>query len=175
MEILGYIALILLTLVGYSGGVVGKAGRSVVIKPQVIDLFLILILWVAGFASKLTVALNKWLLVFLWVIFAILVGICRAFLRKKAKDTKSVPEEPDDLPSNFVRRLWSTWERFGHRLGSFQSLVILSFLFFIIVSPFAIAVKWFSDPLRIKRQTQKSFWHIRGEERPDIEHYRRQF
>lgn len=175
METLSYIALILLTLVAYSGGVVGKAGRSVVIKPQVVDLLLILIFWTAGIASKLTLALNKWLLVLLWVILALILGVCRAFFRNKAEDTKSVLEEPAKLPSRFVKRLWIKWERFGHRMGSFQSRVLLSFLFFIVVTPFALAVKWFSDPLRIKGQKQKSFWNIRGEERPDLEHYRRQY
>jgi phosphoglycerol transferase MdoB-like AlkP superfamily enzyme len=175
MEILSFVALILLSLVGYSGGVVGKAGKSVEIKPQIVDLFLLLLLWAGGIFSKFTFALNKWLLILLWIVLAILLGVCRAFFRKKTMDINSTLEKPDDLHSGQLRRLWTQWKHFGHRMGSFQSRVLLSFFFFIIVSPFALAVKWFSDPLRIKRQKQDTYWNIRREEKPDIEQYRRQF
>ncbi len=175
MEMLSFVALILLSLVGYSGGVIGKAGKSVEIKPQVIDLFLLLILWGAGVASKLTFALNKWLLILLWIVLAIFLGLCRGFFVKKTEDMSSILEKPNTQPSGFVRKLWKKWEHFGHRMGSFQSRVMLSFLFFLIVSPFALAVKWFSDPLGVKHQTQKSHWHTCKEEKPDIEQFRRQF
>jgi phosphoglycerol transferase MdoB-like AlkP superfamily enzyme len=175
MDSLSFVALILLTLVGYSGGVVGKAGKSVEIKPQVVDLILLLILWTTGITSKLTFDLNKWLLVLLWIVVAILLGVCRAFFRKKTKRISSPPEKTQDLPAGLVKRLWRKWEHFGHRMGSFQSRVLLSFLYFILVSPFALAVKWFSDPLRIKRPSQKTHWHIRREEKPDMELFRRQF
>jgi len=175
MEILSFIALILLSLVGYSGGMVGKAGKSVEIKPQIVDLFFLLFLWAGGIFSKFTFAMNKWLLILSWIVLAILLGVCRAFFRKKTMDINSTIEKPDDLHSGLLRRLWTQWKHFGHRMGSFQSRVLLSFFFFIIVSPFALAVKWFSDPLRIKRQKQDTHWNIRGEEKPDIEQFRRQF
>jgi len=175
MEILSFVALILLSLVGYSGGVVGNAGKSVEIKPQVVDLFLLLILWTTGIAAKLSFALNKWFLILLWIVVAILLGSCRAFFGKKIKRISSTPEKAFDYPSGLVRRLWRKWKHFGHRMGNFQSRILLSFFFFIIVSPFALAVKWFSDPLRIKRQKQDTHWNIRREEKPDIEQFRRQF
>jgi hypothetical protein len=175
MEILSFVALILLSLVGYSGGVVGNAGKSVEIKPQIVDLFLLLILWTTGITSKLTFPVNKWLLILLWIVLAILVGFCRAFFRKKTMDISPRLEKPDDIRSGLIGKLWTRWKHFGYRMGSFQSRVLLSFFFFIIVSPFALAVKWFSDPLRIKRQKQDTHWNIRREEKPDIELFRRQF
>ena len=175
MEILSFVALILLSLVGYSGGVVGKAGKSVEMKPQIIDLFLLLFLWTTGIFSKFTFALNKWLLILLWIVVAILSGVCRSSFGKRTKRISSAPEEALDLPSGLVRGLWRKWQHFGHRMGSFQSRVLLSFLYFILVSPFALAVKWFSDPLRIKRPSQDTHWNIRKEEKPDIEQFRRQF
>jgi phosphoglycerol transferase MdoB-like AlkP superfamily enzyme len=175
MEILNFVALILLSLVGYSGGVVGKAGKFVEIKPQVVDLFMLLFLWTAAIYTKSIFELNKWLLVLLWIVLAILLGLFRAFFRKKTKESISPLDKPDNLPSGLAQRLWRKWERFGHRMGSFQSRALLSFFFFIIVSPFALAVKWFSDPLRIKRQSQETHWHIRKEEKPDIGQYRRQY
>jgi len=175
MEILSFVALILLSLVGYSGGVVGKAGKSVEIKPQIVDLFLLLFLWTAGVFSKSTFALNKWLLILSWIVLAILLGVCRAFFRKKTMDISFALEKPDDLRSGLMRKLWTQWKHFGHRMGSFQSRVLLSFFFFIIVSPFALAVKWFSDPLGIKRQKHDTHWNIRRDEKLDIEQFRRQF
>jgi hypothetical protein len=175
MEILSFIALILLSLVGYSGGAVGKAGKEVEIKPQIVDLFLLLILWTTGIILKLKLDPNKWLLILMWIVIAILLGIFRAFFRRKTKRIGSPPEEDLDSPSGLVRRLLGKWKHFGHRMGSFQSRVLLSFLYFILVSPFALAVKWFSDPLRIKRPSQESHWHIRKEEEQDIEQFRRQF
>jgi NADH:ubiquinone oxidoreductase subunit 3 (subunit A) len=175
METLSYVALILLSLVGYSGGVVGKAGKSVEIKPQIVDLFLLLLLWTTGITSKLTFALNKWILILLWIVVAILLGMCRAFFGKKAKRSSSATEKDLDYPSGFVRRHWTQWKHFGQRMGSFQSRVLLSFLYFILVSPFALAVKWFSDPLRIKHPSQGTHWRIREEEKPDMELFRRQF
>ncbi len=175
MEILGFVALLLLSLVGYSGGVVGNAGKSIEIKPQIVDLFLLLILWTTGITFKLTFAMNKWLLILLWIVLAILLGIFRAFFRKKTKESISPLDKPDDLPSGLAQRLWRKWERFGRNMGSFQSRALLSLFFFIVVSPFALAVKWFSDPLRIKHQSQETHWHIRKEEKPDIGQYRRQY
>lgn len=175
METLSYIALILLSLVGYSGGVVGKAGKSVEIKPQALDLFLLLFLWVAGIVSKSTFVLNKWLLILLWVVFAILLGACRAFFRKKTMDISYIPEKTENLQSGRMRKLWGNWEHFGYRMGTFQSRVLLSFLYFIVISPFALAVKWFSDPLWIKHRRQETHWHSRKEEQSLAEHIRRQY
>jgi hypothetical protein len=175
MEILSYIALILLSLMGYSGGVVGKVGKEIEIKPQIIDLFLLLILWTTGITLKLTLAPNKWLLILMWIIIAILLGVFRTFFRDWKKRMSSPPEEVLDSSSGLARRLLGKWKHFGHRMGGFQSRVLLSFLYFILVSPFALAVKWFSDPLRIKRPSQESHWHIRKEEEQDIEQFRRQF
>jgi hypothetical protein len=175
MDVLSFVALILLSLVGYSGGVVGKAGKLVEVKPQIIDLILLLFLWTGGIFSKFTLPMNKWLLVLLWIVLAILLGICRAFFGKKTMDVSSAIEGSDDLPSGLLRAFWTKWKFFGHRMGSFQSRILLSFFFFIIVSPFAIAVKWFSDPLQIKRRKQDTHWNTREVEKQDIEQFRRQF
>jgi len=44
MEILSFIVLLLLSLVAYSGGVAGKAGKHIDIKPQLFDLIIILLI-----------------------------------------------------------------------------------------------------------------------------------
>lgn len=45
MELISFIALILLSLVGYCAGAVSKAGKYVELKPQIIDLMLVTVIW----------------------------------------------------------------------------------------------------------------------------------
>jgi len=45
METLSFIVLILLSLVGYSGGATCKAGKYADIKPQIVDLIIVLLIW----------------------------------------------------------------------------------------------------------------------------------
>ena len=54
----------------------------------------------------------------------------------------------------------------------------MSFFFFIIVTPFALLVKVFSDPLRIKRpsgQNHDTCWLPKKPVNSDGSEYRRQF
>lgn len=174
METLSYIALILLSLVGYSGGVVGKAGRSVDIKPQLMDLILVVVLWAGAIYSRLAMDLNKWLMILIWVFIGILIGMVSALLRKLPKATAQ--KKTDQIPSKGQsNNLWTKWKEFSQRMGSFQSKIILSFFFFILVTPFAMGVKLFSDPLKIKHSSNPTYWVPKKESESNIEEYRKQF
>lgn len=50
-----------------------------------------------------------------------------------------------------MRRLWEAWKRFGRRVADVQARFLLIFFYFVILSPFALLVRWRSDPLTIKR------------------------
>jgi len=50
-----------------------------------------------------------------------------------------------------LKRLWQAWKRVAHKIGNFQSRVLLTVLYFVLVLPFGLAVRFFSDPLRIKK------------------------
>ena len=50
-----------------------------------------------------------------------------------------------------LRKLWAGWKRFGRRLGDFQARVILTVLYFVVVAPFALLVRFAADPLSLKR------------------------
>ena len=51
-----------------------------------------------------------------------------------------------------VHRLWDRWKLIAHKIGVFQSRLLLNVFYFVIVLPFGIGVKLFSDPLHIKHK-----------------------
>ena len=180
MEIISFIALILLSLVGYSIGAVAKAGKSAELKPQLIDLVLLLAIWAGGIYSTLTFNLNKWLMVLIWLALSIIVGILAVTPRKLPKEMASqkvslVNKNPKKSSKNPFRRLWNQWQDFFTRVGSFQTRIGLAFFFFIVVTPIALVAKKASDPLGLKYRDNKSHWLAKPETDGDLEQSRRQF
>jgi hypothetical protein len=51
---------------------------------------------------------------------------------------------------NIFKGVWSRWKAIAHKIGEFQSRLILTLFYFVIFAPFALGVKIFSDPLQIK-------------------------
>lgn len=175
IEFLSFLVLILLSLVGYSAGAVGKAGKVVDLKPQIFDLFIITFIWTAAVYSRLTMDLNKWLLILIWLMISSFVGMLTFWIRRLSKEKISDSDESNERPSNLIKRLWQRWEDFSKRMGSFQSRIILSLFFFIFITPFGLGVRIFSDPLNIKWGVRKSYWLTKKSIKVDEEQLRRQF
>ncbi|MBI2963467.1 MAG: hypothetical protein HYY35_06915 [Deltaproteobacteria bacterium] len=57
-----------------------------------------------------------------------------------------------------LRAAWQAWKRIAQRIAHFQSQVLFGLLYFVVVAPFAIGLKLFSDPLRIKHKSAPSWW-----------------
>lgn len=74
----------------------------------------------------------------------------------------------------WMRGLWTRWKIFAEKVGAFQSRVLLVFLYFVVVTPFALLVRMCKDPLRIKR-IEGSNWIERQAGPCDLEGSRRQF
>ena len=176
MEFLSYLVLILLSLVAYSGGAVGKAGKTIELKPSILDLIIILVLWTGAVYSRISLDFNKWLMVLIWIVIGSLVGIIVVWIRRP-KPTKTSPSKTHDnkLDKTLLKRLLTGWAGFSRRLGSFQSRVLLSMVYFIVVFPFALGVRILGDPLKIKHKVSSSYWNPREEMRQDLDSYRRQF
>ena len=173
MEIVSFVALILLSLVGYSGGAAGRAGKRVDLKPVILDLILVAIIWTAALYSRITYDFNRWLLIFVWVGIAVVIGWTAVSFRKLEKKEK---EEEEELPSNLVKRLWHRWTGFSKRMSSFQSRVMLSFFFFVLISPVALIIRVVGDPLQIKqKKAMDTYWLAKTPSSTEIEDYRRQF
>jgi hypothetical protein len=60
------------------------------------------------------------------------------------------------------KRLWEGWKRVAHAIGNFQARVLLTLLYIVLVLPFGLAVRLFSDPLRIRRRPQGWLEHTAG-------------
>jgi len=176
VEVLSYIVLVLLSLVGYSGGATIRAGKKVDLKPVLLDLVLVALIWAGALYSRLTYDFNKWLLILVWVGISVVVGIVAVSFRRLQRENESQQQETKYPSAGIFKRLWHRWTGFSKRMGNFQSRVMLSFFFFIIVSPVAVLIKLFGDPLSIKRKkAMDTYWSDKTLSSKEIEDYRRQF
>lgn len=176
MEVLSLIVLILLSLVGYSAGAVGRAGKGVELKPALIDLCLVLLVWGLALCSRLSYDFDKWLLIPAWIMISTAVGMAAVSLRRSVRSEKSKQEEPEEHSLAWFKRIWHCWRGFSLRMGSFQSRVFLSFFFFLLITPAALLIKAVGDPLRIKKATANgSFWLTKTHTQEGLEDFRRQF
>jgi len=51
-----------------------------------------------------------------------------------------------------VKSLWSAWKRLAHKIGNFQARVLLTILYAVVVLPFGVAARRFSDAMKIKHR-----------------------
>lgn len=73
-----------------------------------------------------------------------------------------------------LSQLWERWKVIAQKIGNFQSRVLLNIFYFLILTPFGLGVKLFSDPLRLKLQN-RTHWIGKETRATSWEHARRQF
>jgi hypothetical protein len=177
VEGLSILALILLSFFGYSAGAVLAAGKSAVPRPAIVDLVLVVFVWAGAIYSRLGYSINKWLLILVWLALGCFIGAIAALFQKRALRKQIVASciPSSDGGPNAGISPWGRWKAFSLRLGGFQSRVWLSLFYFIFISPAAIIVKAFSDPLGIKKCGRESHWLSKKETGSDLSQYRNQF
>jgi hypothetical protein len=165
MEFLSSLALVLLTLVGYSSGsVMAAKGRAAV--PGIADLMIVVVLWIAALATRS--ALGKWSSIVIWLVIGLCVGAILARVRADSY--------PKSEPSDTGKGLWNAWKGFSRRMGNYQSRVLMAFIYFTVVLPFGLGTMLFGDPLKINGSSGSSNW--KPKELPltlSVEEARRQF
>jgi hypothetical protein len=72
-----------------------------------------------------------------------------------------------------LKRLWTAWKRIAHLIGDFQARILLTLIYFVVVLPFGVVVRWGGDPLRIKRRP--AMWVGRSSGPSNMEWARRQW
>jgi hypothetical protein len=72
----------------------------------------------------------------------------------------------------FLKRIWAGWTRLMHMIGNFQARVLLSFLYAVVMLPFGLIVRIFTDPLRIKHRPSQ--WLENPEEAMTLDWAKRQ-
>jgi hypothetical protein len=68
---------------------------------------------------------------------------------------------------NLLKRAWTAWKAFGHKVGNFQARVLLTIFYGVLMLPFGLAARLFSDPLRIKKRPDA--WLDHPDETYDME------
>ena len=63
------------------------------------------------------------------------------------------------LPASLRAKLSGGWKKFGHAIGNFNARVLLTVLYSIVILPFGLAVRAFSDSLHTKKRPQSWFDH----------------
>ena len=71
-----------------------------------------------------------------------------------------------------LKRLWEAWKRLGQKIGNFQARVLLTVFYGVLILPFGLVARLFSDPLRIKQRPDK--WLEHPDETIDLQWARRQ-
>jgi hypothetical protein len=73
---------------------------------------------------------------------------------------------------SLFKRGWQAWKDLAHKIGNFQARVILTIFYAILVLPFGLMARLFSDPLRIKKKPEQ--WLDHPDEAYDLEWARKQ-
>lgn len=166
-ELLGIIVLFLLTMVSYSAGLTLVARRRPY-EPRVLDLILVfsgwlLVMWlrseVDGHLLMLAVAL----------VLGLGAGIIMGTIRFAGHDAAGImpdselPEHAREKPetavaTNVFKRAWQRWNDFAGRMGGVQGRLLMGFFYFIIVTPFGVVARLFTDALAIKKAPDQSNW-----------------
>ena len=71
-----------------------------------------------------------------------------------------------------LKRLWEGWKKIAHIIGNFQARVLLTIFYAVLVLPFGVAARLFSDPLRIKKRPTE--WLDHPNEAIDMQWARKQ-
>jgi hypothetical protein len=58
-----------------------------------------------------------------------------------------------------LKRVWLGWKKIAHKIGNFQARVLLTIFYGVLVLPFGLAARLFSDPLRIKKKPTEWLQH----------------
>ncbi len=172
MDFVSGLALVLLTLVGYSSGAV-LAGKGKQVVPGLLDLAVAVVLWAAALTTR--VALGRGLAILVWLVVGLTVSAGLTGLRRgRYPDRKQMsPAAAQDAGG--LRRWWERWKAFAAEMGNYQSRTLLAFFYFIVVTPLGIPLRLFGDPLRLRQVSGSSFWVERQSVSQGIEKAREQF
>lgn len=67
--------------------------------------------------------------------------------------------------SMIINRFPPHWKQFLHKIGTFQSKMLLTVFYCVILAPFGLIVKLFQDPLHLRKPlSENSHWKLKKEE-----------
>jgi len=72
-----------------------------------------------------------------------------------------------------LRRIWEAWKRVARAIAEFNSRVLLTLLYVVLLMPFGLGLRLVADPLR-RRKPAASNWIVRAEAPAALDEARRQ-
>ena len=174
MHFLAALAVLLLSLAGYSLGVVLKSGKAGVRKPAAVDILLVVLMWIGIIYTRSHVPLNRWIQFAAWVATGVLLGLAVTAIKGYSPAERQSAVEPVHEKKQAEFKRWKTFREYSAKIGTFQSHILLGLLFLIVFAPVALAVKLFSDPLKIKKPGPGSLWSPKTEIAPVLDLFKRQ-
>jgi hypothetical protein len=75
-----------------------------------------------------------------------------------------------------LKKIWESWKRLAHKIGRFQTVVLLSIFYFLIISPIGLVMRLFGwNPLdtRFRDPRRTSNWKPVKDAEPDLNSMRR--
>ena len=74
-----------------------------------------------------------------------------------------------------LRGLWAGWRRIAKKIGNFQARILMAIFYFTLFCPFALAVRWGSDPLALKGEKARGWLVANALEGSPLDRARKQF
>jgi hypothetical protein len=171
MSVLGLIALVMLTLLGYSGGTV-LAGRE---KKKPLDLtelgMAVLLLAAACWTGSM---LGKWKAIPICMILSGFVSMLMVKMRG-GRVVKKQSAGTEFKAKSGTLRIWNWWKSFSADMGNFQGRLLLAFFYFMAVTPFALVLKLSGNPLKKQSKASSTFWIKRDPASHQMDNAREQF
>jgi hypothetical protein len=164
----------LLALFGYAVAHALRAGKKGVRKSGALDLAVILALWAGVIIAGVRTGMNGWLFILVSIAAGFLIGLIVGLVRGYSAAEQASVVEPH-LEKHLIVKRFPALRAFLFKAGTFQSQIFLGLVFLIIIGPAGLAVRAFSDPLRIKKRGRDTHWVRRPEAPADLEASRKMY
>jgi hypothetical protein len=171
MDFFGVMALILLTLVGYSSGAV-IAGREKKKPLGLLELGIAILFMAMALGTR--PVLGKWIAIPTWIVLAGLGSALLTWIRYGDREIKK-GDRPVSAEKGPLRRTLDWWKALATGIGNYQGRLLFAFFYFVVVTPFGLGVRLFSDPLKVKQGGRTTSWWERSSVSHELESAREQF
>ncbi len=74
-----------------------------------------------------------------------------------------------------LRTIWEAWKRLAHRIGVFNTKLLLFLFYYVVLGPTGMLVRAFQRDMLGKRIEDGSLYHPVSSETVDLDRARRQF
>jgi hypothetical protein len=74
----------------------------------------------------------------------------------------------------FFKMIWDGWMKFSRAVGTFNTKLLLTVFYYVLLMPFGLAMRFLSDPLKMKGSGRKTNWIERETRDKTVEDLMRQ-